>query len=493
MKNAFFRNLSLMLALLTAAGCASCGSEVSEDTTDTGTDTTIAEETGVRDDVKDSLPEGLNFNGETIRISSRDTQDYRNVETVGEESGDVVSDAVYARNRSVEERLNIKLEFYHLGDSTSTYSELVRTAILAGEDAYDYIGAVQWAGMPYAVEGLFMNLADAPYLDYDKPWWNENYMDTISIDSSTRYMLMGDISVFALRNLSSMFFNKTLYENLYGDPNGLYEIVMNGEWTHDKLCKMITEAYQDLNGNGEVDKEDILGDGGNMDTQADHYSYTAGLKLSERGSDNYPTLVTDQSRNVSVIEAIYKLYYETKGFYIFDGSEQETTQLSQFTDGRMLFLGERFYAAERMREMTDPYGIIPYPKLNEEQESYLTLVHDSTTLFCIPVTNTKFDTTCAVLEAMCAETYRTVTPAYYEVALKVKYTHDEISAQIIDMIHENIVTDFVYANNYALNSLGTIARIALHGKNSNYMSNYDSRVSQTKAGIQQLIDQANEQ
>ncbi|MBQ8508848.1 MAG: hypothetical protein IJ493_02965 [Clostridia bacterium] len=494
-KTTFIRSASFLLALLATAGCTSCGSgESGADTTASGGETTTAVETDVREGVKDSLPEGLSFDGATVRIAARDAENYYIFETVGEENGDVVSDAVYARNRSVEERLNVNLEFIHFGTSAENYMEQVRTVLLSGEDAYDYIGIYQYLGLQHSVEGLFMNLIDAPYIDYSQPWWHQSYMDIISVDSSTRYMLMGDISVSGLRGLSSMFFNKTLYEELYGDPNSLYETVLDGAWTYEQLRTMVTDAYRDVNGNSEVDTEDIFGLGSNAVTQADHYSYTAGLKLSERDKDGYPTLITDQSRNVSVMEAIYKLYYETEGFYLFPQAEQTGAQLNQFIDGRMLFISDRLYLSEMLRDMNDPYGIIPYPKLDEEQEKYLALVHDTATLFCVPVTNTRLDMTCAVLEAMCAETYRTVTPAYYEVALKVKYTHDEISAQIIDMIHENIVTDFVYANNYVFGSnMGTIAREILGKKNNNYMSAYDSRVSQTESGIQSLIDQANEQ
>ena len=48
----------------------------------------------------------------------------------------------------------------------------------------------------------------------------------------------------------------------------------------------------------------MLGGVGNLSTKADHYSFPAGMVLSERGADGYPRLMADQSRNVAVLEAL---------------------------------------------------------------------------------------------------------------------------------------------------------------------------------------------
>ena len=52
------------------------------------------------------------------------------------------------------------------------------------------------------------------------------------------------------------------------------------------------------------------------------------------------------------------------------------------------------------------------------------------------------DAAAAALEALCEESWRTVTPAYYEVALKSKYFHDDESAQMFDLIMDGIQLNF---------------------------------------------------
>ena len=44
-----------------------------------------------------------------------------------------------------------------------------------------------------------------------------------------------------------------LYADLYGDGDELYEIVLNGDWTLDKMIELVDGAYVDTDGNGEAD------------------------------------------------------------------------------------------------------------------------------------------------------------------------------------------------------------------------------------------------
>ena len=94
-----------------------------------------------------------------------------------------------------------------------------------------------------------------------------------------------------------------------------------------------------------------------------------------------------------------------------------------------MFIHNWLYASETsyLRDMKSDYGIIPYPKYDENQDGYYTFQHDQIGLFTIPVTSTKKDMAGAVLEAMSSESSKTVVPSYYEVALKSKYSRDSES------------------------------------------------------------------
>ena len=45
---------------------------------------------------------------------------------------------------------------------------------------------------------------------------------------------------------------------------------------------------------------------------------------------------------------------------------------------------------------------------------------------------------------MAAETYRTVTPAYFEIALKTKYSRDDDTSRMLDIIVGSVKFDLAY-------------------------------------------------
>ena len=106
---------ALLLALVMAGSTLlSCGGN-EPDETDAGTDTAAAAdtepaETDPRRDAKDGLPEGLQYNGRSFNIYCgiiKENDLY--FEGIGETNGEIVNDAVYARNMAVEDRLDIDM------------------------------------------------------------------------------------------------------------------------------------------------------------------------------------------------------------------------------------------------------------------------------------------------------------------------------------------------------------------------------------------------
>ena len=62
----------------------------------------------------------------------------------------------------------------------------------------------------------------------------------------------------------------------------------------------------------------------------------------------------------------------------------------------------------------------------------------------IPVTATNDEMIGAVVEALSAYSWRTVLPAYYEIALSAKSARDEESVEMIDLVLSSRVIDFAY-------------------------------------------------
>ncbi len=478
------RILAIALAALmglSVVSCANGGTEAETTAAVTVSDTEAISE--AETELTDSLPE-LDFNKEEFVFFTA----VGSVDLVGESDGDVVSASIYDRNAVVANRLNIELTI--LEDNSADPMEEIRRLILASDDSIDVLSGMQYRALPHAYEGLYRDLSEEVYLDWDKPWWADEYMDTIEWNDA-RYVLMGDISLTMLQNMSSTFVNKRIFESAFGSIDGLYQTVFDGKWTYEKLAYYITEIYQDTNNNGKTDDGDILGLRTYHESPTDHMAYAAGMVLTRHESDGTISLIEDQSRNIEIAETIYRLCYETPGVYLsLDFNTFTQHVLTSFCDGETLFNLYLVGTAERFRDMDDAYAIITHPKLNETQESYYTLIHDTSTVFAVPITVEDADMHAAVLEAMCYESYRSVTPVYYDLVLKSRYSQDPSSARAIDMIRANVRTDFIYANNYVFGTngqLGTINRVLIQTKNTNYASTY----KKYSRAVQRELDKIN--
>ncbi|MBQ4043571.1 MAG: hypothetical protein IJD06_06210, partial [Clostridia bacterium] len=140
------------------------------------------------------------------------------------------------------------------------------------------------------------------------------------------------------------------------------------------------------------------------------------------------------------------------------------------------------------REMEDDYGIIPYPKLDETQENYHNLLHNSSNYVTIPITCQNPDEVGAVIEAMCAESYRSVVEVFYEIALKTKYSRDSYSGQCIDLIRDITKKNFAYEYDGQY-KCGVLISDCVRNGGGNFSSSYASSISMANKILEKTLKQ----
>lgn len=444
----------------------------------------------IRENTPDSLPDNLDFDGAKISIMFPESHggSADQIDWVFEDDGDIVSSAIYNRQREVEERLNVKFEINN-NYKVIAWKDVLKNSVLAGDGSFDIVYGPQADTDMLITENIYLDLADAKYIDYDQPWWNNDFMDEITIGGK-RYLLAGDISLSMLSYMSCIYFNKEQFGKISGEtPDDLYKTVLDGNWTMDKLAEYCRMSYRDLNGDSTFDDADQYGMGAVTASTTDHMTFNAGIRFTTRDKDDIPNLTLNNEKTVEYAEKLYDLYYQNEGIRMFP-PEQDSLRVkipNKLINGEVTFMCGYFYSASMLRDMKTDYGIIPYPKLDETTDGYRSLVHDSAMLVSVPISCDKIDTVSAVIEAIASENYRTVTPAYYEVALKTKYIRDDVSGQIIDMIHASGTTDFAYVYGYSMNNIGTIMRTLMTKQTSDFASTYASVEAAAKKGLDNLI------
>ena len=477
----------LLAALMTAGSFVSCGEKETAET-QAAADTEAAEvvETEEVDPFAD-----MDLGGESIRmmVSSREKDGI--VPSLfaiqhGEElTGEVVSDAVYNRNIEVEEMLNIKLEFTADDQSHETIGASLTQMLTAGDDAYELIIHELFPLATLSVQNSFLNVFNIPHLDFSRDYWYDDYMsDTSFASEDKRYILAGDYFLDVYRSAHALYFNKDRFTDLYGAPEELYDLVLEGGWTHDVFLQYSEGAYQDINGDGQRDKDDLYG--------FSTYGYWgpiipwvigADITFLEYNEDGSPYFAMNNERSIKLLEQLNKIFHG-EGAYDY----QADFSLA-FINGSSLFGGyHRVAHMENFRDMEADLGILPIPKMDDSQENYITSSHDTTNVGVIPITCSKSDIIGAVLEVLSRESAENVIPAYYETSLKTKYVRDDQSAQILDIIRQNISCVFPVAfGNYCGNlALYNAFSAPLGSKSTDFVSNYVKHEKTAQAKLDEL-------
>ncbi len=383
------------------------------------------------------------YNGHLFRVLHENQENQQvDIETVGEENGDVLNDLVFRRNSLVEEQYNIKIDASNAdGGAVNTTIQKQVQAGLTEYDLYFHNCTV----ISTATGGYLYNLYDLPGLDLSNPWWDRAALDGLSV-AGMAYMATGDISPTSLMMSSCLTFNKTLFAEY--DMELPYDMVRSGKWTIDVFAQMTKDLSRDVNGDGEMTYGDDLYSYSGW-SYGNPYAlfYGAGGMLSEKDADDIPHVAYDFDRIVSIYDKIYQIVVENKSYYVTDLAVYPTAY-SCFTNGNAFFCDTEFFKIDRyFRDMEDEFGIIPNPKYDESQENYITCVNGAGNFIVVPNNPADAERTGRITEALAAAAYDGITPSLYEIIIKGRNTRDEDSGEMVDLIISNRVFDPHFINN----------------------------------------------
>ena len=484
MKKHTFFLLAVLAAMLILS---SCGEETEQTPTPDVPVNEPAEEITEAKKYIDDVPEDLRYDGQEVRFLVN--QQYGRHDLTGDNSGDIVFDAVYNRNLYTEDRLNVKIVSESSEQSHAELLEKVRQTILANPDPYHVYLARGPEAAALSLDGYLLSTNELPYINIDAPWWNKNYTQNMAINSKNLEYLIGDLNMSVFMCSNAVFFNKNTFNDRFGDyEEKLYQTVFDGKWTYDVFMKYVEESYEDLNGNGQVDENDHFGIV-YLDYAQDWYISSAGITFMGRDDNGFPSLQLFNDNTVKFCEYLQTLFSTPQYGWCFKGEQLDMGNM--FKSRNTLFLPGRFtYVDGNLRDMEDPYGVLPYPKVTEDME-YMAASGHSGNFIAVPGNNPEPEMTSAVLEVMTAESYKTVFPTYYETALKIKYTDGGVDAEMIDLVQDCMnfyVTSCVDING---TRIGTILQDVVM-TNQEFASTYNAQIGQKEALLKTLIEKYSE-
>ena len=124
-----------------------------------------------------------------------------------ESTGDVVNDAIYTRNSTVEERFNCKISV--ISDTGHRETGIIVNTATANEDAIDLVCWHVVVLGQIVPGGYFMNWYDIPKVDFTKPWWSDSNINDLTYNGVC-IIAIGDFILSAIGKTYCVFYNKKL-------------------------------------------------------------------------------------------------------------------------------------------------------------------------------------------------------------------------------------------------------------------------------------------
>ena len=448
------KTIALFLALLmlssSAVGCSDADTQ--ETTADTAAET-AAVETETERPYAD-LPE-TDMGGADMTILVGYNEEKWPPDTVGvskneffapELTGEAVNDARYNRNQLLDERFNCIISSVDQNEMSNRnvlhpdMTKTVETLILAGDNNYAFMLLQGYSTCQMAINGTLNDLNGMQYLGLENPWWDQKANADLTVMDKL-YYTTGDISTADNDATCTVFFNKKLAaDHAMEDP---YQMVRDGSWTLDTFLSLCEATSLDVNGDGTYDENDQYG-AMIWDDITMAVVNGAGIKCAEVGSDGKIALTLNTERTINALDKYIPFGRDkTQCFqYQRHGSAADTLAIQMFSNNQAMFFMQLMQMVPKLRDMDAAFGILPFPKYDEEQQEYYNLVGSwHSVFFCMPFSTVDMGHSAILAEALACEGMYSVTPAYYEMTLKNKAARDEESAEMLDIIFETRVYD----------------------------------------------------
>ena len=417
----------------------------------------------------DGIPEDrYNFGGEELTISVRNDYVYEIYADSTSQEG--IDPEIYARNQYTEKRFNFKIKALKSlctgkTDGT-THLEDVTLALQKNSFKFDVIS--MWAyqsgklvkGMNYLDwrlqngDGSYVIPYAAESIAAGEPWWPEK-MNTAGNVMGHQYVAISDMCITSMEMAFAIVYNYDMVTNERlaqtvgdGQYTDLYQVVRAGEWTLDVLYNLVKDRYHDNPNNaafGTRDDSDTYGFTFQGAAGLDAFIHSLGFMCIENDGESIPRLWTVGQTLTTAAEDVVRLC--TAQGSVRSKAGEDDVVYRFFTDGHTYFTTMKLEALRTatLHGMEDDYGILPYPKLNKDQEQYYTGSDDHFNVLSIPlmIDPARYELVGVAMEALAARTHQEVRWAFCDTLLKTNSTRNLQDEEMIDRILDGRVYDLV--------------------------------------------------
>lgn len=481
--------------LLIASLLISCGDSttVTSVTSDNAVPVAELTETTI-DDGRLPAPAVVDMNGAELRILNSTPESFNWATTtilVEEADGDILNDALFNREHTVEELYNCAI--VELPENNADMETKIPNAVAAGDKYFDTAMLFDARVSSILLKDCLMSWDEIENLDLSNPWWD---------NAATKEYNFGGIQAavsgaYSLYNYSTrhvyVFNNKMMAELDVEDD--IYEMVREGKWTVDEMYRLGELAVSDLNGDGTMKETDdrygIIG------TPTRHYSALlmgSGVRYIDRDSDDVLYFAIDGNEYAqSVMAKFVELDLANLDIYTNKKADINVDIDTVFTDGRAMFCAAYVGEAAKMRGLEFDIGFVPAPKFDTDQERYYSLVEGGAqSILPRMLDEEDLNRIGTILDAFAYHSYYESIPAYIDVLIMGKVARNDDSEEMLQLVFDTSAYDLgtgiwsAETKNKYVSTVFQTSKTDIASKTEKMKSNIDAQLEKFMTALEDL-------
>ncbi|MBQ4317254.1 MAG: extracellular solute-binding protein [Clostridia bacterium] len=351
-----------------------------------------------------------------------------------------INKAITDRNAFLKSKYGANIEVVEV--ASNKVADELKAAVASDMEYCDMLSISARETVKLFTAKLLTDMNTLPDFNAENTFFDKE--NATSLATNQTFYMLADPTALVYDEMYVFFYNNDIVQKSGQNPETL---VMQGKWTWDRFNEIAKASAPDVYNKVSADlNNDVFAFGAYyLEGTYPLVMWTSsGEKLIK---DTYKKPVGFSMNTDDVVNIAEKLMqsYNSRGKYPM--SEKSAT--NAFLNNRLAFFCNKFDFFYALRDGTTKgsnYGILPIPKVNEEQDGYNCLVSSDARVFSVPITvaNDSEDRkrfVSAVLSATCASGNNTIPKAYANHHIGM-YLNNNSEAVMFNTVIDSLTFDF---------------------------------------------------
>ncbi len=248
-------------------------------------------------------------------------------------------------------KYNFSVKEIGIGSWGSHPQSVANYCVLGGDE--NYVFCIDTRSVTTGVKSqLYYDMNKSKDVD-----WTQQKFDKATAELMTKNGAMYGCRPMAPEPRTGLFFNKRLLSEANVDPESIYDMQKNGEWTWANFEKVLAKITRDIDNDGVIDVWGMA----NHNTEVCHVilESNGGCVIGKDANGKF-------FNNIESDASIEAMTWGNKMHNLYEMPQPEGSEwnwmYAAFMNGQAAFMAEQEYFVDTLAEMQDDWGFVMFPK-----------------------------------------------------------------------------------------------------------------------------------